>query len=259
MPGVFKMRWVHHHSFEIFKARSKEDHFDLTQVRAHLVQRLGLVNLEKLLRRGEHGFALPSFVKWAPCQWRCIAIFNFQSTKLPNTVLENLSSRNSLLTFPCSDFNEEGCASLRWDQFRFHSKLCQNITSVQFWLIWPPALPTKSNIKLILSPIQVFSIILCQVGQRNLFWKHWRKRKHLHLNILSWRQLHYCILWISWFHVCSQILTASPFKMSVGQPAVFGCLRNQRGWQGETNKQTTQHNRKTSVTQKTNKCDVVKQ
>ena len=57
------MRWVHHHSFEIFKARCKEDHFDLTQVRAHLVQRLGLVNLEKLLRRGEHGFALPSFVK----------------------------------------------------------------------------------------------------------------------------------------------------------------------------------------------------
>ena len=52
-----------HPSFEMFKARCKEDHFDLTQVRAHLVQRLGLVNLEKLLRRGEHGFALPSFVK----------------------------------------------------------------------------------------------------------------------------------------------------------------------------------------------------
>jgi len=59
-------------------ARSLQD-----EVRAHLVQRLGLVNLEKLLRNGEHGFALPSFVK------------------------------NSLLTFPCSDFNEEGCASLR--------------------------------------------------------------------------------------------------------------------------------------------------
>ena len=49
---------------------------------------------------------------------------NFQFSKhLPNTVFENLSSRNSLLTFPCSDFNEEGCASLRWAQFRFQKQI----------------------------------------------------------------------------------------------------------------------------------------
>jgi len=59
-------------------ARSLQD-----EVRAHLVRRLGLVQLERLLRSGEKPFALPNVV------------------------------RNSLLTLPCSDFTEEGCASLR--------------------------------------------------------------------------------------------------------------------------------------------------
>jgi len=60
----------------LFTARSLQD-----EVRAHLVQRLGLVRLEKLLRSGEKEFALPNVV------------------------------RNTLLTLPCSDFTEDGCAS----------------------------------------------------------------------------------------------------------------------------------------------------
>jgi len=60
-------------------ARSLQD-----EVRGHLVRRLGLVQLEKLLRSGEKPFAF-----------------------LPNVV------RNTLLTLPCSDFIEDGCASLR--------------------------------------------------------------------------------------------------------------------------------------------------
>jgi len=62
----------------LYTARSLQD-----EVRAHLVQRLGLVRLEKLLRNGEKAFALPNFL------------------------------RNTLLTLPCSDFTEDGCASLR--------------------------------------------------------------------------------------------------------------------------------------------------
>lgn len=59
-------------------ARSLQD-----EVRAHLVRRLGLVQLEKLLRSGEKPFSLPNVV------------------------------RNTLLTLPCSDFTEDGSASLR--------------------------------------------------------------------------------------------------------------------------------------------------
>lgn len=53
------------------------------EVRAQLVQRYGLVRLSKIIRTGEDGVSLPTVV------------------------------RNFLFTFPCQDFQEEGCQSLR--------------------------------------------------------------------------------------------------------------------------------------------------
>jgi len=73
-----KLEEAEQRSAVLSTARSLQD-----EVRAHLVRRLGLVQLEKLLRSEEKPFALPNVV------------------------------RNTLLTLPCSDFTEDGCASLR--------------------------------------------------------------------------------------------------------------------------------------------------
>ena len=63
LRGAFRMRWSHHHHHHRCHHDDNRHNKLLVQVRAQLVQRLGLVQLEKLLRSGEKPFALPNVVR----------------------------------------------------------------------------------------------------------------------------------------------------------------------------------------------------